>query len=57
VEFIIFLRSKFIWKKYIKYNNNLFKLIIQLLEATFLLTPGCHGGSQLPVDTFDKYVN
>jgi len=28
-----------------------------MLEATSRLTLGCHGGSPLPVDTFDKHVH
>jgi hypothetical protein len=28
-----------------------------MLEATSRLTPGCHGGSPLPVDMFDIIVH
>ena len=55
-----FLRRKLIRNIYVKYinnnNNNTLSLVIWLLETASQLTLCCHGGRQLPVDTFDKHV-
>ena len=38
-------------------DNDLFKFrFIRMLEAICRLTLDCHGGSPLPVDTFDKQI-